>query len=107
VNHGTVNAAYDPGNLDSGLFRHVPWLLREVMRWTYLHPVSMGAYAPLYAGWCEDVGLHNNGAWVVPWGRLSAVRSDVRRAMGKKVDGGGGDAERFWEWCERETADFI
>lgn len=104
---GIVSVAWDPGNLDSGLQRHLPWLVYKILLWTYLQPVAKGVYGPMFAGWSADIGLDNNGAWVIPWGRLSKVRSDIQPHLKRKSQGGGGDAERFWAWCERETKDYI
>ncbi|KAF2102988.1 NAD(P)-binding protein [Rhizodiscina lignyota] len=105
-----VSVSWDPGNVVSDLGRHIHWLVYWFMLKTYLYPLEMGAYSPLFAGWSEeviDMEKGSKGDWVIPWGRLADVRSDIKVHLKRQSDGGGGDAERFWNWCEKMTSDFV
>lgn len=107
---GVLSIAWDPGNVASQLTRHVPRPILWFMKKTYLYPLSMGVYSPLFAGWSTDVinvGQQRGEFWVIPWGRMTKVRSDLLMHLKRKSEGGGGDAERFWLWCETETRDFF
>ncbi|KAK5676781.1 short-chain alcohol dehydrogenase [Elasticomyces elasticus] len=58
-----------------------------------------GAYTMLYAGWSEEAGKKENwGKYVAPWGRIVGVRPDI---------GAQGEAGKLWEWCERETKEYV
>lgn len=70
-------------------------------------------YAPIYGGYTElfaavspKIGPEQSGAYVVPWGRLSGFRSDIAPALKIKEEGGNGNAAKFWEWCDKETAQY-
>lgn len=98
---GVLHVSFNPGNLKTELGRHSPsagmWFLEK----TILHPAVFGAYTELYSGWSEDITREQNGAFVIPWGRVSGVRKDVAKELED-----GGKAGKFWEWCERETGRF-
>ena len=41
---------------------------------------------------------------VVPWGRLNYVlRKDLILAQRPISEGGTGQAEQFWEWCDKQV----
>lgn len=108
---GIFSVAWDPGNVVSELTRNVPWFVWRMMKMTYLHPIAMAVHSPLFAGWSEEVmKLNNDGEsadMVIGWGRLAPVRSDIKSNLKRKSNGGNGGAQRFWQWCEQVTADFI
>ncbi|KAF1808682.1 short-chain dehydrogenase [Eremomyces bilateralis CBS 781.70] len=97
---GIVSVSWNPGNLASELMRDVPSVARWLARWVFLHPVRLGAFTELFAGWSPEIGEGRNGAHVIPWGRLGGYREDLVRATRD------GTAERFVEWCERETSKY-
>ncbi len=68
-----------------------------------MHEPIKGAYTELYAGWSRDVTLEQSGAYLIPWGRIGRLRADIEDAM---RDAEGGNARRFWEWCERRSEGF-
>lgn len=72
-----------------------------------LYPPKFGAYTELYAGWSPDITLKTNGSYIVPWGRIGRLRGDIELALKSNEEGGSGQAEEFWRWCERETSDFM
>lgn len=95
--------AFNPGNLRTELTRHLPGFVRWLLSVTMLYPAVYGGYTELFAGWSEEAGKpEHNGGYVIPWGRFGDVRKDVQQELGKE----GGVAEKFWEWCERETEQY-
>lgn len=98
---GVVANAWNPGNLHTELQRHMGVVVRWLMK-LMLYAPRFGAYTELWAGWSEEAGRkERNGGYVWPWGRFGEVRGDVARELGE-----GGKAEKFWTWCERETAEY-
>lgn len=107
---GLVSVIQNPGILktdsyggNSGL---VMFFLNRV-----LHKARFGGYTELYAGLSPDITLANNGAYVVPWGRIrldkDCPRKDIIKAMTWDEDGGLGFGKRFWEWCEQQWKPFV
>ncbi|PNS21349.1 hypothetical protein CAC42_1128 [Sphaceloma murrayae] len=101
---GVVSVAWNPGNLNSELQRHMAGPAAMVTK-LICYPPVFGAYTELYAACSEDIKLENNGAYVVPWGRIGSYRSDIAEGV-KSVEGKKGTAERFWDYCTKETAQF-
>ncbi|KAJ3027792.1 hypothetical protein HDV00_010851 [Rhizophlyctis rosea] len=94
-----ISLSWNPGNLKTELIRTLAdW--QKTLVSPILYPAKMGGYTELYAGWSPEVTREHNGAYVAPWGRIwtESVRGDVVEGRENGV------AERFWEWCERETA---
>lgn len=98
---GVVSLAFNPGNLKTELQRHSGEFLKRILN-PMLHPAIYGAYTELWTGWSEDVKIEDNGRYVWPWGRMGPVRPDVQAELKR-----GGNAERFWNWCERETQTYL
>ena len=74
------------------------WYSRFFTYMTSYQPV-FGAYTMLYAGWSEEAGKGENwGKYVAPWGRIVEVRSDI---------GAQGEAGKLWEWCKKETKEYV
>jgi len=102
---GVLHNSFNPGNLKSGLQRHARaafgdkiFLLFDLMLFTAIH----GAYTELYAGLSPDLTIEKNqGGYVWPWGRSGPVRKDVQAECKT-----GGNSERVYQWCERETGKF-
>ena len=72
-----------------------------------LHPPVFGAYTEIYAGLSEDLTTEDNGVYIKPWGRKGTVRADIEESLRTKADGGTGQAEVFWKWCEKTTEKFL
>ena len=66
-----------------------------------------GAYTELFAGLSPDIMMNDNGAWIIPWGRLGKLRPDLVAAGKSKEDGGSGIAEEFWVWCEQQVREYL
>ncbi|OJD32888.1 short-chain dehydrogenase [Diplodia corticola] len=104
---GIVSSSWNPGNLYTELYRHTGPVEQLVAR-TTLYPAIKGAYTELYAGWSPDIGIDNSGCLVVPWGQIQQPRAELEAAIKRTNEEGGlGIAEKFWEWCERETKAYM
>lgn len=88
------------------LQRHSNFLQVLIMK-AMGYPAKLGAYTELFAGWSSEITLEKNGAYVIPWGRIGTYNSALRKAVLSKEQGGDGTAERFLEWCERETREYM
>lgn len=99
---GIISLAFNPGNLKTPLQRNLPW-------WQYgvalliLYPPALGAYTELFAGWAEEISVENNGAYIVPWGRIGKLRSDIEQSAKPSNEGGTALASRLWDWCEKSS----
>lgn len=51
--------------------------------------------------------MAQNGCYIIPWGRIAEVRADIKLQLKGKADGGGGKAEKFWDYCEIETRPYF
>lgn len=102
---GIVSVSWNPGNLQSELQRHTSPILSVLLK-PILYPARFGAYTELYAALSPAVTAAHNGAYVAPWGRINHVRADVMAAMKRVQDGGTGQGEKFWDYCERETSKY-
>jgi hypothetical protein len=69
-------------------------LQRHVPGWQYaafsfaLHAPIHGACIELFAGLSPDVTLENNGAWIIPWGRINPVRKDIEASAKTEAEVG-------------------
>ncbi|QIX00885.1 hypothetical protein AMS68_006402 [Peltaster fructicola] len=91
---GIVSNAWNPGNLKSELQRHQSGIEKWITA-ALIYDTKLGAYTELFAGWAPEAGLPENaGKYIIPWGRLGTLRSDI--AKGEK-------AAQLWDWCERES----
>lgn len=104
---GILSVTQNPGNLSTNLLRHARWM--KVLSAPLLHRPRLGAYTELWAGLAPELTIEaHGGAYIVPWGRLHlAPRADLLDALKSKAEGGSGRAREFWEWCERQTADYM
>jgi len=41
------------------------------------------------------------------WGRLDKMPEDIAKSMKGKEDGGNGGSQKLWEYCERETKNYV
>jgi retinol dehydrogenase 12 len=64
-----------------------------------LHTPIHGAYTELYAGLSPELTIEKDqGVFIWPWGRRGSVRGDI--VVECKA---GGNSEKLYQWCERET----
>jgi NAD(P)-dependent dehydrogenase (short-subunit alcohol dehydrogenase family) len=104
---GILSVVMNPGNLKTNLTRHIP--ITALLARPLLYPALKGAYTELYAGLSEDLTMKENGAYIVPWGRVHpAPRQDLLNAL-KSTDeeNGTGLAREFWDWCEVQIKKYL
>jgi NAD(P)-dependent dehydrogenase (short-subunit alcohol dehydrogenase family) len=102
---GILSIILNPGNLKTALLRDHSWL--AFFASPLLYPAIFGAYTELWAGLSTDLGMEQNGGYIIPWGRIHpSPREDLLGALKSVEDGGSGVAGKFWEWCENATADY-
>ncbi|KAF3761250.1 NAD(P)-binding protein [Cryphonectria parasitica EP155] len=91
-----VSVTQNPGMITTPVWKHQPGWLMTFLSPTF-YPAQMGAYTMLYAGFSNEVSLENNGAYVLPFGRLQqkSTNTGIIKAIGN------GKAKEFWEWCEQ------
>lgn len=103
---GIISICQNPGNLKTGIWDPVPWVLRKMMQIT-MHPPVYGAYTSLWSGLSDGISVNDGGRYVVPWGNWHpAPREDLITAMKSEKQGGTGEADVFWKWCEEQTKAF-
>ncbi|EPE35903.1 NAD(P)-binding Rossmann-fold containing protein [Glarea lozoyensis ATCC 20868] len=103
---GIVSVIQNPGNLDTDAYAGNPtayrWLIQRI-----LYEAKFGAYTELYAGLSPGLTLENNGAYVVPWGKIrpdsDCPRRDLIKAMISIEDGGLGYPAKLWDWFEANS----
>ncbi|GAM35992.1 hypothetical protein TCE0_018f04740 [Talaromyces pinophilus] len=100
-----VSVAQNPGAANTNLLRNAKWM--KILSRPLLHSAELAAHTVLYAALSDDLTLDNNGAYVIPWGRIhDQVAPKLATAMRLKEDGGTGLAKEFWEFCDEKTRDF-
>jgi len=103
---GIVSVALNPGNLNTELTRHLPGPVASAMK-VFLHKPIQGAYTELFAGLSPDIGIDQTGCWVIPWGRINPIRSDIKASSLTPEEGGTGVGAKFWEWSEEQVKPFL
>ncbi|KAJ4987749.1 short-chain dehydrogenase [Stagonosporopsis vannaccii] len=98
---GVVSVSLNPGNLTSDLTRHAGWL-GIVVKALLTYPAVNGAYTEFFAGFAPEVKALKPNEWVIPFGRVSSLRSDLAEA-GRE----GGTAEKFWAWSDEQVKGYL
>lgn len=104
---GIISVSFNPGNLKTDLQRHLdPISLLTAKLLSF--PPRFGAYTELYCGWSPDVKEEDGGMFVVPWGKKGndILRSDVRKAVVDAETDENAVPRLFWEWLDKETAQY-
>ncbi|XWW93996.1 hypothetical protein V2A60_001935 [Cordyceps javanica] len=104
---GVVSVTFNPGNLQSGLQRHLPGFVHSSL--TFLgYPPRNGAYTELFCGWSPDITMERGGSFVIPWGRLGNdhVRPDLAKIVEDNKTSADGVPRQFWQWSDKETAEY-
>lgn len=105
-----ISVVQNPGNLNTGTYEGTPAVAMFFIR-ALLHESKFGAYTELYAGLSSEITLEQNGAYVIPWGRIrpdeDCPRRDIVAAMTPAENGGLGYPTRLWEWCEQQWKPFV
>ena len=66
-----------------------------------------GAYSELYAGFSPELKAEHNGGYVMAWGRIAPFPEDISKALKVKVEGGSGVGQAFFNYCDRETKEYV
>ncbi|KAL3260167.1 NAD(P)-binding protein [Aspergillus welwitschiae] len=103
---GILSLSVHPGLMKTELQRHSSAIQATVMGWIFKGP-RYGAYSELFAALSPEVTQEKNGAYIIPWGRFGPIPCHLQKGLVSKRDGGAGTAERFWSWCEKETAPYL
>ncbi|KAH8590693.1 short-chain dehydrogenase [Bisporella sp. PMI_857] len=99
---GILSVVQNPGDLNTNLMRHKLWM--KYMSYLLLYKAAMSAYTELWAGLSQEIGMGENGAYVIPWGKLHpSPRAELVKCLRGPEEGGTGVAAEFWSWCEEET----
>lgn len=105
-----MSVVLNPGNLKNEGWKKLDAFTMFFVK-RVLHEPVFGAYTELYAGLSKDITLENNGAYVIPWGRVrrdeECPRKDIIKAMTPEEDGGLGYGKKLWEWCELKWKPFV
>ncbi|KAE9375269.1 putative oxidoreductase,short chain dehydrogenase [Stipitochalara longipes BDJ] len=108
---GIVSVVQNPGNAKGGSYAGSPRLMMVLFNAFVLQETVFGAYTELYAGLSGEIGVQNNGTYVIPWGRVYGVeevpRKDLVKALKTIEEGGLEYGEKFWGWCEEKWEKFI
>lgn len=63
-----------------------------------------GAYSELFAAFSPKVKVKNGSQFVIPWGQIGTLPDHIVKVMEPKS--GSSAAQKFWDWCEKETLPF-
>ena len=99
ASNNILSIAQNPGNLRTKLQRHVPSLGSLLLR-PLLYDAKYGAYTELWASLSAELGMQDQGGYVVPWGRRHRA---LRQDLVASVEGRGVE---FAEWCEERIREF-
>ncbi|PYI27867.1 NAD(P)-binding protein [Aspergillus indologenus CBS 114.80] len=104
---GLVSVAQNPGAANTNLLRNARWM--KLLSWPLLYSPVLAAHTALFAAVAEELDKpDNNGAYVIPWGRLHpGVAPNLARHLAPAEEGGTGRAGEFWKWCAERTRDFL
>ena len=102
---GIISTSWNPGNLKTELGRHMSAFERFLLI-ILLFPAKFGGYTELFAGWSDEITASQNGAFIVPWGQVGNLRADLITGQKPESEGGTGVAQKFWEYCEKETKQY-
>ncbi|KAF8176145.1 NAD(P)-binding protein [Mycena galopus ATCC 62051] len=89
---GIMSVALNPGNLKSGLQRHLAGLQAIIVN-SILYPAPFGALTQLWAG-TTDEGKTFGGKYLIPWARVGTSASTDTAAE-----------KALWTWCEEQVAE--
>lgn len=107
---GIVSVVQNPGNLKTNAYDGNSGVVMFFLN-RLLHEAKFGGYTELYAGLSPDITLENNGAYIIPWGRVrpdkDCPRKDIVKAITPEEDGGLGYSKKLWDWCEHQWKPFV
>lgn len=96
-----IAASLNPGHLRTELQRHSEGCLMELVAKTLLYDARYGALTELFAGFSSALGKENNGAYLIPWGRVGVMAPHIAKGLKS------GSGDRLWGILEKETAQYV
>jgi hypothetical protein len=96
-----LNKSVNPGHLKSDLNRHARTGASKYLSFL-LYPPYYGAITELAAGFSPKVSFANNGAYLIPWGRIGKLNSSVGQGWAER-----GSGTRLWDVLEKEVETFL
>ncbi|KAJ4865641.1 short chain dehydrogenase domain-containing protein [Trichoderma breve] len=100
-NQDIIGVSLNPGHLKTNLQRHSNSALAKRFEGLVLHDPSFGALTELYAGFSDAIGTDNNGAYIIPWGRVGKIRQDIDAGFHHR-----GTGKKLWDILEKETGEY-
>ena len=102
-----LSVCQNPGNVKTDLLRHMP-TVTQWMAAPLLYSAELGACTELWAGLSPQLTIEENGAYVIPWGKLhpGPIRQDLVDALKNPDQGGTGRSGEFRLWCEKQLMPF-
>jgi retinol dehydrogenase 12 len=61
----------------------------------------------MFTGLSPALTAERNGAYVIPWGRVANLKSNILEATLSEEEGGTDAASRFYDWCGEQTAAYV
>ncbi|KAF8710799.1 NAD-P-binding protein, partial [Rhizoctonia solani] len=92
ADQGIISSSLNPGNLQTDLQRHLPWLVSKILGLMF-YPASYGALTQLWSGTTPD-GESHNGKFLIPWARIGDAGPS---SHDEKL------AEKLWDWLEEHV----
>ncbi|KAF9468492.1 NAD(P)-binding protein [Collybia nuda] len=90
---GIVSVSLNPGNIDTGLYQHLPKLFLAIAKILWLYAPDHGALTQLWAGTSAEGG-NLNGKYLIPWARIGKPKtSSTDPELGKQL----------WKWLEDQV----
>ncbi|KAI9834101.1 MAG: hypothetical protein M1819_003386 [Sarea resinae] len=103
---GIVSVSLHPGALKSELNRDLHYLWNLVLNTFILDETYKGAYTELFAGLSPEVTVEDYKRFIIPYGNWGRVTEDIQKGFLTPTEGGTGNAEKFWEFCDAACRDF-
>ncbi|CAE6484200.1 unnamed protein product [Rhizoctonia solani] len=92
AHQGVISSSLNPGNLQTELLRHLPWLASKILS-LILYPASYGALTQLWSGTMPE-GEDHNGKFLIPWARVGDAGANSHNEE---------LAENLWNWLEEQV----
>ncbi|KAE9390057.1 NAD(P)-binding protein [Gymnopus androsaceus JB14] len=87
----------DPGNINTNLARHVPSIIRTIMIWTFLKPISKGVLSQLFAATAPEAAQYN-GRYLRPWARLGEPHPATKDEA---------EQQKIWDYCMNVMKEYV
>ncbi|CAE6423440.1 unnamed protein product [Rhizoctonia solani] len=92
ADQGIISSSLNPGNLQTDLQRHLPWLFEKILG-LFLYHASYGALTQLWSGTMPE-GENHSGKFLIPWARVGDAGP---YSHDDKL------AEKLWGWLEEQV----